>query len=45
MIYNIYKEPYEKKYNGIPKDEYDSVFNETIESLYFFSNKCEELVQ
>jgi len=45
VIHNIYKEPYEKNYSGISKTEYDSVFNESIEYLYFFTRKAEDLVE
>ena len=45
VIHNIYKEPYEKLFLGVPRNEYDSIFNESIENLYFFTNKAEEIVK
>ena len=39
IIHQYYKEPYEKVYLGLPKREYDEVFQETIKQIYFF-NKC-----
>lgn len=44
IIHQIYKEPYEKKYSGVPKKEYDEVFMESKNQVYFFTQKCEEIV-
>lgn len=44
IIHQYYKEPYEQIYIGIPKREYDEVFNETIKQIHFFGSKSEELV-
>ena len=43
IIHQYYKEPYEKIYLGIPKREYDEVFQETIKQIYFFTEKSESL--
>ncbi len=44
IIHNICKEPYDKVYKGIPKKEYDDIFNKTLDNLYFFTEKCDEIV-
>jgi hypothetical protein len=44
IIHQIYKEPYEKEYLGVPKKEYDEIFLESKRQVYFFTRKCEEIV-
>ncbi len=44
MVHQYFKSPYEKEYHGIPKREYDEVFEETIRQAYFFTEKCEAIV-
>lgn len=45
IIHDYCKEPYEDIFKGIPKAEYDEVFNKTMDNLYFFSHKCEEIIE
>lgn len=45
VIHSTYKEPYNMKYEGIPKSEYDEIFNKTLEQTYIFMNKCEEIIE
>ena len=44
VIHQLYKEPYEKVHPGIPKVQYDEVFNRTLEQADFFLRKNEEIV-
>ncbi|XWN36811.1 MAG: hypothetical protein ROO71_12720 [Balneola sp.] len=44
IIHQIYKEPYEKEFLGIPKQHYDKVYEKTLEQVYFFSNKSGEVM-
>ena len=45
VIHQLYKEPYDKTYLGVSKQEYDDVFNGMMDKLYFFTHKSEELVK
>ena len=44
MIHDIYKEPCDKEYLGIPKKDFDSVFEKSLKQLWFFSEKSTMLV-
>jgi len=44
IIHPYFKEPYEKIYEGYPKEKYDEAFNETIRQAYYFTERCEQIV-
>ena len=44
IIHQIYKEPYEKEFLGIPKQHYDKVYEKSLEQVWFFSNKSGEVM-
>jgi hypothetical protein len=44
IVHQYFKSPYDKEYLGVPKKEYDEVFEETIREAYFFTEKCESIV-
>lgn len=44
IIHQIFTPPREEIWKGIPKDQFDKVFNRSIEQVDFFTRKCEELV-
>lgn len=44
IVHQLYTEPYDSEYLGVPKNEFDKVFNETLEQIYFFTQKCEQIV-
>jgi hypothetical protein len=44
VIHNYFKEPYEENYEGIPKTEFDEIFNETLNEGLFFTRKNERIV-
>ncbi|QBZ83032.1 hypothetical protein GHNINEIG_01073 [Hydrogenovibrio crunogenus] len=44
IVHQLYKEPYDKIYEGVPKHEYDHVFHGMLEELYVLTRKCEEVV-
>jgi len=45
VIHNIFKEPYNKIYMGIPKNEYDEIFKQTMEQAYLITRKTEEIIE
>ena len=45
IIHNLYKEPYEVRYEGVPKSDYDKVFKRTLEQIYLLTNKCEQIIE
>ena len=44
IVHQYFKDPYDKEYLGVPKREFDEVFQETIRQAYFFTEKCEAIV-
>ena len=44
IIHQLYKDPYDTEYMGVPKTEYDEVFQEMLDGMNFFTRKCESLV-
>ena len=44
IIHQMYKDPYEKEFKGIPKTEYDRVFNSSLEYCELLQEKNEKLV-
>lgn len=44
VVHQLYKEPYEKMYLGIPKSKFDEIFHKTMEQIYIFTRKNEDLV-
>lgn len=44
IIHQMYKEPYEKEFKGIPKKEYDCVFNASMEYCELLQEKLVKLV-
>jgi len=45
IVHQLYKEPYAKEYLGVPKQQFDEVFKETIKEAFFFTEKCEEIIE
>lgn len=45
IVHQLYKEPYDKEYLGVSKKEFDEVFQETIKEAFFFTEKCEEIIE
>jgi len=45
IIHDLYKEPYEVPYEGVPKSAYDKVFKRTLEQIYLLTNKCEQIIK
>ena len=44
IVHQLYKDPYDKFYYGIPKHEYDKVFQDMLEETYFFTEKTEQII-
>ncbi len=44
IVHRYFNEPYEETYMGVPKDEFDQAFTESLENAYFFTEKCREIV-
>jgi hypothetical protein len=44
VVHQIYKEPYDQHHEGIPKKDYDKLFNRTLEEIDFFTRKNEEAI-
>ena len=44
IVHQFFKEPYEKQYLGVPKRDFDEVFQETQREVYFFTEKCEAII-
>lgn len=45
IVHQIYKEPYEVVHPGVPKSEYDKVFQRTLYQVDFFTRKTEEIIE
>lgn len=45
IIHDLYKEPYEVPYEGVPKLVYDKVFKRTLEQIYLLTNKCAQIIE
>jgi len=45
IIHNLYEEPYEVPYKGVPKSAYDKVFKRTLEQIYLLTNKCAQIIE
>lgn len=44
IAHQYFKDPYDKEYLGIPKREYDEVFQETIREEYFLRKSISPLL-
>ena len=44
MVHELFREPYEKEHLGVLRADYDEVFNRTLEQIYFFTRKTEEII-
>ncbi len=44
VVHQIFKEPYDKIHEGVPRAEYDAIFQRTMEQIEFFTRKTEEIV-
>lgn len=42
VVHQIFVDPYDEVYEGVPKEVYDKVFNRTIKEAYFFTQKNDE---
>ena len=40
IIHQVYREPYEKEYKGVPKRHYDEVFRKSLEDGHLVEKKC-----
>ena len=45
IIHQFYKEPYDDIYPGVPKFQYDEVFEHTLEQVDFFRMKNDEIIK
>ena len=44
VVHQIFKEPYDDIYLGLPKTDYDAVFRRTLEEIEFFTRKAEDII-
>jgi len=44
VVHQIFKEPYEEIHEGVPKADYDLLFNRTLDQIDFFTRKTEEII-
>lgn len=44
VVHQIFKDPYEEVHEGVPKADYDRLFNRTLEQIDFFVRKTEEII-
>ena len=45
VVHQIFKEPYDQVHEGVPKEDYDTLFNRTIDQIEFFTRKNEDIIE
>jgi len=45
VVHQIFKEPYERAHEGVPKDDYDVIFKRTLDQIDFFTRKNEDIIE